>query len=99
MGAGGWFICPFHDYSQIAGQFWRCLEPRFEPTRQVGHAVGTRKAQPLGQLAERRLCVTGAEPSRDSPRQVGVMASRQRPAFQAVEIRNGREDPLRVQSR
>jgi len=51
MGAGGWFICPFHDYSQIAGQFWRCLEPRFEPTRQVGHAVGARKAQPPGQLA------------------------------------------------
>jgi len=51
MGAGGWFTRSFHDYSQIVGQFWRCLEPRFEPTRQVGHAVGTRKAQPLGQLA------------------------------------------------
>jgi len=99
MGAGGWFICPFHDYSQIAGQFWRCLEPRFEPTRQVGHAVGTRKAQPPGQLAWRRLCVTAAEPGRDSPRQVGVVASRQRRAFQAVEILIGSEDPLRIRTR
>ena len=36
---------------QIVGQFRRRLQPRFEPTRQVGRAVPSRKAQPLGRPA------------------------------------------------
>ncbi len=51
MDVDGWRTRPRQDFSQIVRQFRRSPEPRFEPTRQVGHAVGLREAQPLGQFA------------------------------------------------
>ncbi len=62
--APGSAACLSHDFGQIVGQSWRHLQPCFQPASQVGHAIGTEKPQPLGQLAQRRLRVTAAEPSR-----------------------------------
>ena len=47
----GWSACLPQDFGQIAGQSGRRLQPGLEPARQVGHAVGSGKPQPLGQLA------------------------------------------------
>ena len=46
-----------HYFGQIAGQSWRCLQPCFQPAGQVGHAVGSGKAQPFRQFAQRCLGV------------------------------------------
>jgi len=84
-----------HDFHQIVAQARRRLQPPIEPTRQVGHAVGLRKAQPLGQLPKRRHSVAAAEPGRDRPGQVGVMTTQQRRAVQTVEFSHRGEDPVR----
>jgi hypothetical protein len=46
-------------------------------TREVRNTVGSREAEPLGELAESRLRVAAAQPGRDRPCTVGVMALRE----------------------
>ena len=73
------------------------LSPPFEPARRAGDTVGSRKAQPVGQLPKRCLGVAAGEPGRDRAREVGITTTRQRRTLQPIDFRHRGDDPFRVQ--
>ena len=64
---------PSEDFGEVLEQFRPRLQLRFQASRQIRDAVGSGKAEPLGEVRQSRLPMTAAQPGCDRTRHVGIV--------------------------